>query len=221
MVLYGRIGGSNENIHKQHIELAVTYKTHKNFAKEYEKHKKELSLINKKTFGDLGMKFNDVQLNYDVSVTSDNVPLHSHAFTEILYCDGGAVSYLLNGRKFQFSKGDLIFIHPGVAHQPLFSEDAQYPYERYALWISDSLSKKLTNNIESIRLLDDFFRRQEQFLFHLNAEESYRTEAILKSIIDEYNQERTGWDTMILSKVVELMIDFCRIITSGETNKKK
>jgi len=210
-----------KDIHKQHIELAVAYKTHKDFGAKYDKLRKELAKINRKTYGDIGMKYNDVYLNYDVNTTSDIIPQHSHAFTEILYCEGGSVSYLLDGRKFRFSKGDLIFIRPGTPHQPLFTEKVQYPYERYALWISDSFMQRMSQNIESIRLLDKYFDQNQQFLFHLNEEESYKTETILDSIINEYKEERMGWETMVLSKVLELMIDFCRIIINHETTKKE
>ncbi|NLN42452.1 MAG: AraC family transcriptional regulator [Clostridiales bacterium] len=210
-----------KDIHKKHVELAVAYKTHKIFRQKYDKLRKELAKINSKTYGDIEMKYNDVHLNYDVNMTSDIIPQHSHAFTEILYCEGGSVGYLLGGRKFRFSKGDLIFIRPGTPHQPLFSEHAQYPYERYALWISDSFMQKMSENIESIRLLDKYLDQNQQFLFHLNEEESYKTETILESIIKEYKEERIGWETMILSKVLELMIDFCRIIMYHETNKKE
>lgn len=210
-----------KDIHKQHIELAVAYKTNKNFKAKYDQLRKELGKINRKTYGDIGMKYNDVHLNYDVNTTSDIIPQHSHAFTEILYCEGGSVGYLLDGRKFPFSKGDLIFIRPGTPHQPLFSEDVQYPYERYALWLSNSFMQKMSENIESIRLLDKYLDENQQFLFHLNEEESYKTETILESIINEYKEEKMGWETMILSKVLELMIDFCRIIMNHETTKRE
>ena len=66
------------------------------------------------------------------------VPLHHHDFYEIYFFISGNVSYNIESRSYRLSPGDVLLINPQELHQPVFSPEKQH-YERYVLWISESM----------------------------------------------------------------------------------
>ena len=78
-----------------------------------------------------------VNTHRDVSDSGASVNLHSHDYTEIIYCRSSAdVEYLIGSDRYRLRKGDIIYVPPGVSHRPIWPGKMLVPYERDVLWIS-------------------------------------------------------------------------------------
>lgn len=78
-----------------------------------------------------------VDTHQDESVEGDFVPLHSHSFYELIFCrSNSGIEYLLGSNRYRIRRGDLLFISPGVSHQPLLDSKLIEPYRRDVVWIS-------------------------------------------------------------------------------------
>lgn len=49
----------------------------------------------------------------------DEIPLHYHEFYEILFLIDGNLDYIIGDEIYHLQKGDLLFIPPGVFHNPI------------------------------------------------------------------------------------------------------
>lgn len=197
----------SKDYHQMQIDLAVDYIKNIDSGKNFKKYKVELNSLSENLYNDVEIKYNHVQLNYDVSSGKDFVALHSHSFYEAVYCDGGSVSYLLDGSIYHMTKGDLVIIPPGTAHQPLIYKEMEHPYERFALWVSNNLWNKLIKHIEAINELTDYLKSNKEYVFHLDEEKSYDVETKMTSLIGEYKAKKIGWEEQILLNVIALLIE--------------
>ena len=71
----------------------------------------------------------------------NEVALHHHDFYEIYYFMNGSVNYIIEGRTYNLSPGDLLLISPSELHQPLFlaekpSTSALYCGSTSSFWSS-------------------------------------------------------------------------------------
>ena len=88
-------------------------------------------------YQELEMTSRYVDTHRDTSFSNTHVQLHSHAFYELLYCsNSGGADYLVGSERYRIQRGDIIFIPPGVSHRPLLPEQAEEPYTRYVVWLS-------------------------------------------------------------------------------------
>lgn len=67
---------------------------------------------------------------------------HSHDFFELYFFVSGHVNYAVNKQILRLRPGDVIFIPPGVMHNPLF-EDFDAPYERHVFWVHPKIVHEL------------------------------------------------------------------------------
>lgn len=63
-----------------------------------------------------------------------DVEYHNHDFYEIYLFVSGNVTYLIEGRSYRLSPGDILLIRSGELHKPVVHETE--PYERRVLWIN-------------------------------------------------------------------------------------
>lgn len=88
-------------------------------------------------YQELEMSSRYVNTHRDTTHSNTGVNLHSHTYTEILYCRSGAgVEYLIGSDRYRLQKGDIIYVPPGVSHRPIFPEKLTEPYERDVIWVS-------------------------------------------------------------------------------------
>lgn len=59
---------------------------------------------------------------------------HYHDFNKILILLNGDVSYTIEGRSYQLSQNDIVFVNAGEVHKPVIESDA--PYERIVIYVS-------------------------------------------------------------------------------------
>ena len=66
-----------------------------------------------------------------------NVYLHHHEFYEAYLLINGELDYIIDGKKYKLSQGNMLLIQPNQLHQPIF-ENLDQRYERYVFWIKKS-----------------------------------------------------------------------------------
>lgn len=97
-----------------------------------------------KLYQELEMSSHFVNTHRDTSYGVNTVSLHSHAYSELIYCrHAEGVEYLVGSNRYKLQSGDIIFIYPGVSHCPMVSERMQGPYVRDVIWLSADFTQRL------------------------------------------------------------------------------
>jgi len=105
---------------------------------------REMGLDPGNLYQELEMSSRYVNTHRDVSDSSAAVNLHSHDYTEIIYCRSSAdVEYLIGSDRYRLRKGDIIYVPPGVSHRPIWPVKMVVPYERDVVWISREFEAQL------------------------------------------------------------------------------
>lgn len=77
-----------------------------------------------------------VDCGLNINMPNDTVNLHSHGFYEITLFKTGNLRYLVDDKRYQITKGDILIIPPGFTHCPLGLHTLTAPYERIILCVS-------------------------------------------------------------------------------------
>ena len=78
-------------------------------------------------YQELEMSSPYVNTHRDVSYGPENLQLHSHAFFELIYCEGGTIQYLIGDTRYRIHAGDVILVPPGISHRPIFTKICRNP----------------------------------------------------------------------------------------------
>lgn len=178
--------------------------------KELEKQYKYLKSTN--FYQEINMQQIDAEIHYDISDYTSVVHLHSHSFYEIVFCNGGNVQYMLGNDRYQVQKGDVILIAPGVSHRPLFIENNEEPYERYALWLNADFFR---NAMEKYPELDFAFRQCEKrdcFLLRTTPATWSGLNSGFHSIWLESKNKKIGWQAIVSASALALMAHISRTL---------
>ena len=93
-------------------------------------------------YQELEMSARYVNTHRDTTYSNSGVNLHSHTYTEILYCRSSAgVEYLIGSDRYRLQKGDIVYVPPGVSHRPILPEKLTTAYERDVIWVSGEFLK--------------------------------------------------------------------------------
>ncbi len=76
----------------------------------------------------------DFRIFHLVGDHMDEVAFHFHDFHKILIYLSGNVSYLVEGRTYDLSPGDIVFVPAGEVHRPILHDNTSY--ERIIIYIS-------------------------------------------------------------------------------------
>ena len=99
-----------------------------------------------RVYQELEMSSRYVNTHRDVSYSNGTVNLHSHNYTEVLFCRRSAgVEYLIGSNRYRLQKGDIVYVPPGVSHRPILPAKMTVPYERDVLWISQEFLNTMGN----------------------------------------------------------------------------
>lgn len=115
---------------------------------------------------------------------------HSHAEFELLFFEKGEASYIIEGRKYQLNKNDLIFIHPFKYHYIEIMKDSDYQRINIAFapsWLDSSIIDLVDNDVEIINCPNNSVIAQN-FAKLTNYSEQFddtQFETLLKCLITE------------------------------------
>ncbi|MDO4267064.1 MAG: AraC family transcriptional regulator [Eubacteriales bacterium] len=152
------------------------------------------------------------EIHLDISRTADVVPLHSHGFYEILFVAGGDVQYLLEDRRFQLQRGDILLIPPGISHRPLFPENMSVPYERLALWLHSDFVEHLKSLNPDLDFAFQTCRARANYLLRTPVSTWSALGALFRTIYRESTEQKLGWDVAISAHSATLLVHLGRTL---------
>lgn len=157
---------------------------------------------------------NSVAMHRQATSRETAIPLHSHGFTEILYCrQAEGVEFLVDSRRYRLQNGDIIFIPAGVAHQPLFPERMAEDFVRDELWLSDKFLEDMGHCLP-----DDFLAtRRDANLFRTARTKWEHIGQLFSDGIQESENRQFRWENAVLGYSILLFVELCRALIDEET----
>lgn len=154
-------------------------------------------------YQELEMESCFVDTHRDVTEAGEQISQHSHNFFELLYCRSDCtLEYLIGTRRYLMQKGDMVFVPPGVSHQPLLNRHMQQPYIRDVVWVSQEFMRNMCMWFPE--LLDHVGRESNL----LRVEESAQEELgnLFEQGVLEAEKRNAGWELAVLGNTITLMI---------------
>lgn len=151
----------------------------------------------------------DKQLLYYREVDEDNdqnLLNHFHYINEIILCHKGKAIITINNKKYEFSKGDILFVGSLENHSV---EIVESPYDRSVLLMStEFIAKQISNPI--ILSLISYHSPKFPYVFKLNTDLYKFIQDGFNQLENEFNNKETFWMESIASQITHLLITFCR-----------
>lgn len=125
---------------------------------------------------------------------------HYHDCLELNIVEEGSGYYIINGKKYDISKGDIFVINNKEPHMAVHNQDFRLGvivFDMNLLWTNKGIRSSLT----------PFFSRKEEFSHKISAENKYYQEmaSIFEKLYNEYNEKENGWQTAVESLLMYLL----------------
>ena len=171
-------------------------------------HLREMGIDPTNLYQELEMSSKYVNTHRDTSYSNATVSLHSHNYTEVLYCRASAgVEYLIGSDRYRLQKGDIVYVPPGVSHRPILPEKLVVPYERDVLWIS-------TEFLETVQKMfpDDMEYKEHQSIPIRTAGTRWEFLGdLFRTGVLEEEQKRPGWEAAVVANTLTVLTHLKRI----------
>ena len=153
-------------------------------------------------YQELEMSSRYVNTHRDMSYSNGTVNLHSHNYTEVIYCRTSVgVEYLIGPNRYRLQKGDIVFVSPGVSHRPILPEKLTVPYERDVLWISQEFAEYL-----SAMFPDDAMELRDHSIPIRTAGTRWEFLGdLFRNGVLEEEQKRPGWDAAVIGNTMTIL----------------
>ena len=146
--------------------------------------------------------------------------LHRHEFMQINYIYQGSVKHLVNNTEFELMKGDIFIIPPYIPHKII--ADKNFTAEIYEFeFITEFINQNFAG-IQNTEVFLDFayiepFLVSENFVkprLNLVGKIQVEIENILSEVLYEYTTRKAGYDLLIRSLLLKLLVLVGREFTS-------
>lgn len=162
------------------------------------------------------LELNGVNVSFHRSVTSRSgaVPLHSHSFSEYIFCrQVPEMEYLVGTHRYRIRSGDMIYIPSGIPHCPILPDNPSVPFVRDEIWLRTAFTDSFGR-----RLPRDFLdKRKTPYLIRLD--NTIRTEIsnlYLKGI-EETKNRAFRWDNAVEGYATLLLVATTRALLDEST----
>lgn len=160
-------------------------------------------------YQELKMSAKLVETHCDISYEPENLKVHSHSFYELLLCESGNIQYLIDNKRYNLQKGDIIFIPPGINHKPIIDSTLSEPYKRIAIWISTEFVGTILNSCPDF-IKDDAYITNHYFLRTYGTTNEYLCNFFIQGY-KEFKSQNLNWESFILGNTVSLISLLMRI----------
>lgn len=163
-------------------------------------------------YQELEMSSPYVNTHRDISYGPEHLQLHSHAFFELIYCEGGTIQYLIGDTRYRIHAGDIILVPPGISHRPIFYEDMPEPYTRVVLWIS----AEFFHSIEILcpEELQIQLRLKDHFLLRTEGTPYKYLGKLFQRGVEEATLQAPMWEMALCGNTTNLMANLGRALMS-------
>ena len=158
-------------------------------------------------YQELEMSSRYVNTHRDVSYSNGTVNLHSHNYTEVIFCRTSAgVEYLIGSNRYRLQKGDIVYVPPGVSHRPILPEKMTVPYERDVLWVSQEFLSAMIQMFP-----DDAAADRERSLPIRTAGTRWEfLEELFRTGVLEEEAKRPGWEMSVMGNTLMILANMKR-----------
>ncbi len=146
-----------------------------------------------------GISIDRVVRTYDFSMPTR----HFHNEYEIYYLVEGERYYFINNQTYHIHKGCLVLIDKYCLHKTSQVQGTG-AHERYLIELKDKPFSNFLNSIGELSL-EDFFKKYNGVV-ELSPSEQLKMEDLFQCIESEIKDKKEGYQTLIWSKVAEILI---------------
>ena len=146
----------------------------------------------------------------------DEIPLHYHEFYEILFLIDGNLDYIIGDEIYHLQKGDLLFIPPGVFHNPII-HNFDIPYERYVVWISVFAMNKIFELDEDADMFKDE-SVNKLFLFRTEGYTRIALEGKFRELFNSYEEKKFCYKSEGYSIITQILTLYNRELYNRSQN---
>lgn len=158
-------------------------------------------------YQELEMSSRYVNTHRDISYSNAMVNLHSHNYTEVLFCRTSAgVEYLIGSNRYRLQRGDIVYVPPGVSHRPILPEKMTVPYERDVLWISQEFLSTMTDLFPE----DMAARREESIPIRTAGTRWEFLEELFRAGVLEEEAKGPGWEMSVMGNTLMILAHMTR-----------
>ena len=158
-----------------------------------------------------------------IRISGDEVPQHEgdltninhyHDFAELVIIAKGYGTHWIDGVDYPVAAGD-VFVLQGETHH-YFKE--RHGLELYNVMYDNNRLRPFLRNLQgeagynAMFLLEPNYRRRHRFKsrLHINRNSLAHVEAVVKRMLDEQENRKPGYDSLLASMLLELVIFFSR-----------
>lgn len=195
----------------------LTHRELQEYSRRPEIQEKLIHLLNNQQYNfyqEMEMESSYVDVHRDITFVSEKIPLHSHSFCELIYCESGNIQYLIADKRYRITAGDIILIPPGYSHRPLFFDDLKEPYSRMILWIHPNFIRVLSQNNAKEFAAQVF--SHEQYLLRTKGTSYEFFGDYFKQCCQESEKKAPLWNISLYGITSILLVQLVRALISGE-----
>lgn len=161
-----------------------------------------------------GYLLEDFRLFHLKDLGETKVDYHYHEFYKILFFLSGSGGYVVEGKRYSLSPGDIILLDKHCIHRPEFTPEAVC--ERVILYISPEFLER-----ESSAMCDltDCFAREDDHVLRPNEKVGHTLLCILSEIEEELSSSRYGKEIISMGMLLRLLVELVRSIRHKEVQK--
>lgn len=158
-------------------------------------------------YQELEMSSRYVNTHRDTSFANATVALHSHNYSEILYCrTNAAVEYLIGSDRYRLQKGDIVFVPPGISHRPILPEKMTVPYERDVLWVSADFMELIRKDFPELAV-----SRQDHCMLIRTAGTIWEfLGELFRNGVREEEERKPGWEAAVMGNTLMIFASMKR-----------
>ncbi|MBR4017250.1 MAG: helix-turn-helix transcriptional regulator [Oscillospiraceae bacterium] len=155
-----------------------------------------------------------IELKLD-NVDENSNLCHYHDYIEILYSRETNDRIYIDEKYYKFSSGDLVIINPGVPHKVFHNNHSDYVCIKFSPDVLYADDKSL---FEFKYVLPFVSENSHSKIYYKDQIENSHIPQIIHSIIDEWNEEKPGYELMAKAGILRLFGELIRYFEHGQAD---
>jgi AraC-like DNA-binding protein len=159
------------------------------------------------------MLSSDYEIYHYSSKNLSGVNLHHHDFYECYLFLSGDVTYLIEGKSYRLTPGDIVLVNSKELHQAFInSKDAAY--DRFVLWLNPSFLAELsTDAVDLTRCFESSLRKN---VLRVDYEWQQNIRILMNKLISLERFQGIGQELLYRAYITELMVYINNLAFSEE-----
>lgn len=149
------------------------------------------------------MLSSDYEVYHYSNTNLSGVNLHHHDFYECYLFLAGDVTYLIEGKTYQLTPGDIVLVNSKELHQAYINSNNS-AYERIVLWINPSFLRELSTQETDLSLCFESPKRKN--VLRVNPEWQQNIRILLNKLILLERFQGIGRELLYKAYITELMV---------------